>query len=523
MMKYINFKKVNMQYHQLFKNISVFTIAVLISAACTNDFEELNTDPSLLLEDQLDVGLLLTKVQKKMIIDNGADPIGKYSVYAGYSATTGGLPFTAGLFANEFEISYKNLLNVAEIIRITKDDPELVNKHAIARIMRVYIFQRLTDLYGDVPYSEAVQSIDAIITQPKYDTQESIYIDMLNELKAAAAELNEERGGNYGGADLIYDGDIDKWRRFANSLRLRLALRVRYIDQSLAINQINELNGADLINGNSGNAFVTTSTDFESNQNPIYNRLIGNGGVLNEFYMGKTIIDILNDSNDPRLPVIALPTPNSVIEAETNGNPDLLVYRGRPVGLDGSAEREHYQIEDLSQIGSLYRQPVLNMPLMHYSEVCFALAEVKLVFDLGDDDADTWYKRGIRANMENYGIGASDIDDFMNTPIATLSGSEEEQLEQIISQKNVALFPSSIEAWSEWRRTGYPRILIGSMIGETNGEIPRRINYQDDEIFLNSANYQSASDRIGGDNLTTKVWWDANPNVPYEHSGNIFD
>lgn len=511
-----------MNYYKATKMLSIIAIAVLINFACTDDYSKLNSDPSLLSEDQLDVGLLLTKVQKQMIIDNGAYPLGVYGNYAGYSSSGGNLPFNGGFFADEFQSSYTNLLNVSEIIRLTSGDPAQINKHSIARIMRVYIYQRLSDLHGDVPYSEATRPVDEVIAQPKYDTQESIYGDMLNELKSAATDLNAGLEDTFGASDLIYGGDVSSWQRLANSLRLRLALRIRYVDQALAVSHISEILNTDFIASNAENGFVTTNDDFQSNQNPVYNELIRVQGQL-PVYMGRTIIDILKDSDDPRLSILATPTPNSVIDAENNADPSLLTYRGRPLGLDGSEEREHYQPNDLSQIGMSFRDPIIDMPVLYYSEVCFALAEAKLILGLGNEDADIWYKRGIQADMERYGVDSGDIDGFLSSPSGSLTGSAEEQLEQIISQKNVALFPNAVEAWSEWRRTGYPKILIGSMIGETNGQIPRRITYPITEGNLNSSNYQEASDRIGGDNLTTRIWWDANGSAPYQHSGEILD
>ncbi|MEW2923138.1 SusD/RagB family nutrient-binding outer membrane lipoprotein [Muricauda sp. ANG21] len=509
-------------FNKIFKTIFFFTIATLCSISCTEDYENFNTDPTLLSEDQLDVGLLLTRVQKELFIDDWATPLSVFGNYAGYSSSAGNQPFSAGFFSDEFGGSYANLINISEIIRLTKDDPEQVNKHAIAKILRVYIYQRLTDIYGDVPYSEAVQSVENVIVQPKYDTQESIYLDMLNELQLAAASLDENAEAGFGGADLVYGGDVDKWKKFANSLKLRLALRVIYSNQSLAADQINGLLTSDLMGSNDDNAFVTTSEDLEGNRNPIYNQIISNGEILAQL-MGKTIIDLLQEVDDPRLTIFALPTPNSIADAEANNDPSLLIYRGRPLGLEGSEEREHYVLNDLSQIGDFFRTPVLDLPVLNYSEVCFALAEAKLVLGLGNEDADIWYKRGITANMELYGIGADAISAFLSTPVGTLSGSTEEQLEQILSQKNIALFPNAIEGWTEWRRTGFPRILIGSMIGETGGTIPRRINYPVEEGNINSANYQEVSERIGGDFLTTKVWWDTNTNVPYEHPGDILD
>ncbi len=510
-----------MKYFIRSKKIAILGLVMLISLSCTKDFEKLNTDPSLLSSDQLDVSLLLTTIQKQMMIDNGAYPLGVFGNYAGYTTSGGNLPFNGGFFPNEFKEGYSSLLNASEIIRLTEGDPELINKHAIARIMKVYIYQHLTDLYGDIPYSQAVQAIDNIQTQPAYDTQQQIYVGMLNELEDATNALDESLD-TFSEQDLIYGGNVGQWRRFANSLRLRIALRVSYADEALATNQISSLVGSELIENNDGNAFVTTSTDYESNQNPIYNELVRVGGTLGQF-MGQSIIDLLKVNNDPRLTIIAEPTPNSAEAAEENNDTGLFVYRGRPLGLDGSEEREHYQIRDISSIGEYFQQPIIDMSVLYYSEVCFALAEAKLRFDQGSKTAEEWYQSGIRADMERYGIEEDEITNFLNSSSGTLAGTEEEQLEQILSQKNIALFPNAIEAWSEWRRTGYPKILIGSMQGETNGEIPRRINYPYDEANLNSSNYQEVSDRIGGDLLTTRNWWDSNPNVPYEHPGNVLD
>jgi hypothetical protein len=508
-----------MKSNNIIQIVSVLIVALMISSACTDDFEKLNTDPSLFSADQLDVGLLLTRVQQQMII-NGATPINTMSHLAGYNSNAGNRPFQEGDNPEGFDKGYKNLLNVSEIIRITENVPEQVNKHAIARIMRVYIFQYITDIYGDIPYSDAVTGAANVITQPKYDTQQSIYSDMLKELKEAAAQLDEDSEGNYGSADLIYGGNIDKWRRFANSLRLRLALRARYADEVLAKQHIGELINDDLIENNSGSAFVSTSDDFEDNQNPVYNSIVNNKGMLTTF-MGQTIIDILNSGNDPRLPIIATPTPNSVIEAENAGDESLLEYKGRPLGLQGVNELSAYLEGEMSKLGLAFRDPIVDMPVLYYSEVCFALAESKLVLGLGSTNANTWYQAGIEANMKRYGISDAQIAEYLSSPIATLAGTTEEQLEQIMNQKSVALFPNSDEAWAEWRRTGYPKILIGSMLDDTNGQIPRRFLYPFVEANFNSQNYKAAASQIGGDKLTTKVWWDANPSVPYEHPGEV--
>ncbi|SHJ96698.1 SusD/RagB family nutrient-binding outer membrane lipoprotein [Pseudozobellia thermophila] len=507
-----------MKPYKISKYLLALVAAVSLVYACTDDFQELNTNPALLSEEQLDVGLLLTRVQQEMII-NGSNPIGTLANYAGYASSGGNRPFDGGFFSDEFAKGYRNLLNISEIIRLTDGDAEMQGQNAIARVMRVYIFHRLTDLYGDIPYSEAVKASSEVITQPMYDTQESIYGSMLDELKELSSVLSETQQGSFGDSDMMYQSDNEKWMRFANSLRLRIALRVRYVDEALAREHISELVNMDLIESNEENAFVPSSDDFDSNQNPVYNRLISNSGILPE-HMGQTIVDLLNDQDDPRLTILVTPTPNSVMVADSVGDSNLLEYRGRPLGLEG-LERDAYPTSDLSQIGLYYREPVIEMPVLYYSEVCFALAEAKLMLDLGSLEADVWYERGVRADMERYGIDEAEIASFLSSNSLDVVADEEAKLEMIMNQKNIALFPNELEAWSEWRRTGYPKILIGSMVGETDGQIPRRINYPVSEANVNSVNYQEVSTRIGGDLMTTKVWWDANPNVPYEHPGEI--
>lgn len=507
-----------MKTNKIFKQLLLIGIAFFISNACTDDFQELNTDPAIMTADQVDVGLLLTRVQKEMTIGNSIAEGGLPGQYSGYTATSGSYPFMGGDEPTYFNRAYKNLLNLAEIIRLTQDEPAQVNKTAIARIMRAYIFQYVTDIYGDVPYTEAVKSGENVITQPKYDTQESIYKDLLKELKEAAAQLEDDNTVGYGEADLIYKGDTDKWRRFANSLRLRLALRARYVDEALAQQHIGEVLSADLMENNSHSAFVMTSTDFEANQNPIYNALFANryyGG-----YMGRPIVDNLKDNDDPRLTLLVNPTVNSKLDADTTGDLSLLEYRGRALGLEQD-EIELYPGNELSEIGPLYRPAVVQAPVMYYSEVCFALAEAKLFLGLGETSADVWYESGIRADMENDGIEEESITAFLDNPAVSLAGTNEEKLEQIINQKHIALFPNSFEAWAEWRRTGYPKILIGSMKGDTDGQIPRRLRYPFAEANFNSQNYQEVSNRIGGDKLLSKMWWDTNPDVPYEHLGEL--
>ena len=244
-------------------------------------------------------------------------------------------PFQYGDAPGTWNSGYGTYLNnLSEIIRLTKDDPELVNKKAIARIMKVWAFAKVTESYGDIPYFESCLPQEEAVYRPKYDTQQSIYEDFFMELKAAAAELDETKE-SYGSSDLMYGGDVVKWKKLANSLRLRLALRVRYADAALATANMSDLTEADLITTREDDAYIYTSTDFIEHQNALYNRIVNNQGQGETgcWTLGKTMLDILIGDGDPHNPA----DPRTGIYADTAKATWIAEYdttfgyRGKPI------------------------------------------------------------------------------------------------------------------------------------------------------------------------------------------------
>ncbi|SHF69858.1 Starch-binding associating with outer membrane [Fodinibius roseus] len=480
-------------------------LILLMFSSCTEDFNDLNTDPSLVTEDIVDPDLLLTNVLKNSIfsIHNG----GRISEFAYYYSNQA----SGNIFNNtdyDFSGYYQDyLINIAEVIRLTEEQPNLVNKNAIARIWKVWLFHRLTDAYGDLPYSEAVLSAQESVSQPKYDTQQSIYTDMLNELKEASEVLSDDPSQlNYGEADILYQGDIDLWRRFANSLRLRLAMRVRYVDEDLAGQHISEVIDAPLISESNQIASLTTEGESAAdteNRNPLYNR------YLPDFYpmwCTYTITDNLQERDDPRLPIYCLPAADG-----TSG------YNGRPIQLLGAEQKGVYTEQTTARLGELFWAPEYNIKVMTDAEVSFLKAEAYMT-GLAAGDAQAAYREGIRKAMEIYAIPGSDITDYLATSEGILFGTPEEQLQQIIGQKYLSLYYQSREAWAEYRRTGYPLMWKGAEQGDTGGHIPRRLTYPQQEYSLNSQNVQQAAGRLeNGDDLMSRVWWDAKADLPYEH------
>lgn len=478
-------------------------IAVTLSS-CTDEFGALNTNPSLATEDIIRPDLLFTGVLKNSIFNIHEN--GRLSEFAYYYANQA----SGDIFANTnygFSGDYQgDIINISETIRLTQDDPLEINKNAMARIWKVWLFHRLTDRFGDVPYSEAALSAVEAINQPVYDTQESIYRDMLNELRDAAADLSTDGSLlSYGSADILHGGDVEAWRRFANSLRLRLAMRVRYADQDLAEEHISEVINADLISENSQNASVVTEGESAAdtdNRNPLYNRYERAAGY--PMWCTFTTTDILKDLNDPRLPVYCLPATDG-----TSG------YNGRPIQLL-AGQKAPYSEDNSARLGELFWEPEYTIKVMTAAEVDFLEAEAFLA-GLASGSAEMAYHDGIRHAMAMYDIPADEVDDYLASPAGNLTGGEEEQLEQIITQKWLALYFQSNEAWAEYRRTGYPLMWVGGEPGDTGGEIPRRLTYPAAEYSVNNENVTAAAQRMGGDELMTRVWWDAKAALPYDH------
>lgn len=481
----------------------VICIALLTGTSCTKDFKEINTNPVLVTKDLIKPSLLLTPVLKNSIFElHSRGPIGEYSGYCLNPA--GGNVFLNQNFDDPFTGYYTNyLINISEVVRLTDNDPTLSNENAIARIWRVWLFDQLTDQYGDIPYFDAVHGTDSIVLQPKYDKQQDIYTDMLKVLKEAEAALSDDPDKkSFGDADVLMQGSVDGWRRFANSLRLRLAMRVRYADAGMAQQNINDVLSKPLVEDNSQNVALASLNDGNTdNHNPFYEEALR---LPLNFVVSFTVTDNLTRLNDPRLPVFAKP-----VVLGTG-------YRGVPIQLSDE-EKNRYISDSSSLMGDSFLQPVIDFIVINAAEVKFLRAEAALA-GLTTEDAQAFYTAGIQMSMDQYGIDPVQTANYLATPAGTLSGTDEEKLEQLITQKWIGNYYQTNEGWADYRRTGYPRIWTGSMLGNTNGNIPRRLIYSQDEYFKNTENVKEAVGRLsGGDSYLSRIWWDAKQGLPFYH------
>jgi hypothetical protein len=558
----------NMKNTYKIKILLLCALGLLLANACTDRFEELNTDPRIITAEIIDPGLLLTYVESEGVVGDASYGNGTYGCFCGMCKRDDDAPFLEtdhpGQWNFEYQVQINNLSNIIQLIEGKENKDELINLQAIARILKVWAVSKLTDTYGDVPYSESCLPQEQAIYNPKYDTQQSIYQDLFKELKEATAQLDESKE-SYGSADLIYGGDVVKWRKLANSLRLRLALRVRFADANLAQEQMSDLTEAGLMATLDDDAYILNNTDYPDHLNPRYYRIINYSTTSESVHSHMVMIDILrNDSInlDPRIKLYA----DTVMAPWKGGDsPNGYYfpnydYRGSPtLGLVQVNYKYPWNSPTVSEIADFWRVPVLAPALMRCTEVYFALAEAKLVgllpggfgktaeqyYQMGIDASIDWYKWFYDLTapqmpdlMINYIHNpewtpgpqwtTDDVDQFLEykrikdeevaafkaTEMYTLSGTEDEQLEKIINQKLVAFYPDEFQGWCEYRRTGYPKVPIGPDEAALKGQVPRREPWPTKEETINSASFQEALSRYGTDSRLTRFWWDANPKAP---------
>ncbi|RYC68204.1 SusD/RagB family nutrient-binding outer membrane lipoprotein [Spirosoma sordidisoli] len=382
---------------------------------------------------------------------------------------------------------YLTLTNVQDMYNRAREASNR-NHMAAALTLRAWLYQNLTDTYGDIPYSQALKGYPEYIISPRFDTQEQIYADLVSQLDSANA-LYEVSKSMAPGTDVLYGAEQSaagtlKWKRFTNSLRLRLLMRGEAKSPAFRQQIRNMLaNPAQ---------YPLMSTVDESatlkftGTNPLLNPFaddrdydFNGSNAYAEFFIG-----LLNSWQDPRLDVWATKV------------------SGRFVGVPSG-----YSLGDAPKIAAiassrinktLKTSPLLGT-IMQYAETEFLLAEAALKGYSADSPKDH-YEKGIRASMGYW--GAVMPANYLTRPGVAYTGS----FEQIMNQKYVSLFFTEMQQWAEYRRTGFPVLPKGPGV-ENNGQMPARLAYPLSVQSLNRANYDEAAARIGGDNINAKVWW----------------
>ena len=357
------------------------------------------------------------------------------------------------------------------------------NQIAVARIIKAYYFWWMTDVWGDLPYSQALKGVGAI----PYDAQEAIYPDLLKELKEAGAQFD---GGLPAAGDIMYNGDISKWKKFANSLRMLVALRLSKADPATGKSEFASAlaDPAGSIEDNSDNAqIVYPGGNF---QNPFYNYY--NVVKRDDYSIAKTLMDWLNGHNDDR---------NLAFGTSNVGFPYGLT-RDNAVAF-ANANPTYSRLLDPNTVGA-ESAPMVVVGAAH---MLFARAEAANLGWTGETVA-TLYNNAIDQSWSQWGVyDATDIANYKANSDVNLAGGSVDQ--KIATQQWISWFPNGVQGWSVWRKTGYP--VLTAAPGTTTG-IPRRQNYGTNEPQLNGANYAPAaakySDGSGDNSQFVKIWWD---------------
>lgn len=508
-----------MSVNNIVKLIMASTLTCMV---CACDFAEKNIDPN--SPTSIEPGPLLTYTQMHTTTGGIAKNIqvGTCMMLVQQAASLnndmpGDKYYQMESYANTFfNDTYSDLIkNWRELEHRASSDAKYSNILGVAKIWGAYLFQRMTDIYGNVPYSEAGLGYYQQIYKPKYDAQEAIYKDMIQQVKDGANLLNANSPAIEG--DLFYDGDIDKWKKFGGSLLLRLGMRLSEVAPDLAKQTVADAVTIGVMSqpedicllihdGSGKNAF----------KNPLSFRYQDDNFIeSNAVKIGKTFMDYLKTTKDPRIQVYC---------SLKDGNTDIDKQFGLPNGYDthtisDAPEGSFVGLDNTSNfnINTILRLDAPTIFLMP-SETKLLLAEAVLR-GWTNGNAETLYKEAITSSMKEqeiaYGqqgkIADNEISAYLAQNLFSAATTTEKKLQIIGEQYWVATFMNGYESYANWRRTGYPKLTPTNYSGSMSpGVIPTRLPYPTDEYSINNANVNAANQQQGADKVTTHVWWDAN-------------
>jgi hypothetical protein len=471
-----------------------FILLVLIAlfAACTDKFEEFNTDvknPAVVAGEPL-----FSNAQKDMVDQISSTNVNlndwklyaqywtetTYTDEANYDVVNRSVPdLTFRQYYRGFIRDYQEATKIITATAATSavGETEKANKLAIIELMVCYSYQNLVDIFGDIPYSKAM---DVNNISPAYDKAADIYADLINRVTAATAALDPAQG-SFGSADVIYGGDVAAWIKFGNSLKIKMGISLSDVNPGLA---------ASTIAAGVAGAFTSHADDAlvhyfsaSPNYNPIYGDLVASG--RNDFVPANTIVDMMNTMADPRRP--------AYFEPMADGT-----YLGGPYGYTSP-------YANYSHLSAWIHDPTFPGIVMTYDEIQFYLAEAAARGFTVPETAETYYNTAIAASFEYWGVSPDSAAAYIAKPEVAWDAAKWKEL--IGTQAWLAFYTRGFEGYTEWRRLDFPIFNLAETITEYS-EIPVRFPYPVNEQTLNKTNYEAASASIGGDAPTTRLFWD---------------
>ncbi len=486
-----------------FKYTTLLFMLVALIAGCTKDFEEINTNPN--APESTNTEYLMSDVLLS-------------TAYAYQENAVTRRPASAARYLTLVRNTGYDLLDWGPVdwddiyarLAVNKTFMETAQKRsenqyvAISKIMKAFNFGYLTDLYGDIPYSQALKSKEANLIYPEYDQQQAIYPDLLRELREANDMLKANSQEINAKGDVMFKGKTLAWRKFANSLRLRMLLRIskNYTPAFTEMQEIvNDKTAFPIFESSADNAEIAHLGNIAAYSWP--------GGPLamidfdyQKTKVSKELVDKLIQRNDPRLAVWAEP-----VKTTTGSTVDPNRYVGVPNAIDAPSAYNGGE-DHVSVFSSTFfrknggtSNPLLKASLVSYTEQCFILAEAvqKGKLTVNGETAESLYYKGIRESMSSYAVTAA--QSYYDQSLVKYDGT----LEQLITQKWLAMLFKGSEGWFDQRRTGYPAFVTGPLAAGRG--IPKRYTYPDSESAKNRVNYQKAVSVFGADNQYTLMWY----------------
>jgi len=473
------------------KRIIYAAAALLVLASC-NKIEDLNINEKQPLE--VPGYTLFANAQRNLADQLASTNVNRnvsrlYSQYwtettyideSNYDLTTRAIPDF------EFRTMYRDVLrDLKEAKTVLATDPdasadEIKAMLAICDVHMVYAYQRLVDVFGDIPYSEA---LDADNVLPAYDNDATVYVNLLSTLNGAIADLNTVDVGSVFMADNIYHGDVASWMKFANTLKLKIGIHVSDVASMNPGAIISEALTAGVFTSAADNA----SFAYESaspNTNPLYIDLVASGRF--DFVPANTIVDMMNGLADPRR------------DDYFEQNLGVDVYEGGVYGASNT-----YAL--FTHINPSIMEPSLPVLFLSHTEVQFYLAEAAAK-GMGSGSASAYYEEGVRSSILFWGGDDLDADLYLLNPAVAYATAVGSELERIATQSWIASYNRGMEAWTTWRRLDAPAFNPPPGLAQT--DIPVRFTYPVNEQTLNGANYTSAAAAMGGDFVQSPIFWD---------------
>jgi hypothetical protein len=514
------------------KSRTIYSIAgalmVIAFASCKKELLNANTNPTATIASTYNPNFLLTTAQ---LMYTGSTDFGAENWQTEWGEIAGFIQHVAsvntsfysgdkylnsvGNFGVYFDHAYiYQVQPVVELYQLTLNKPQYKNLHQMARIMKALIFERITDIYGDIPYFQAGLGYYNRIYTPVYDKQQDIYTDLLKEVSEATDSL--DANADYPTGDVFYSSfgtsQISEWQMFGNTLLLRMAMRLTKVDPATAQLYATKVQGLTMASIGD-NAIVEHELGIETQNRDAWSIIQEDSSDLK---LCSTYIDTLQAENDPRLPYMSeILATGDTTSADQLGLPPGYIIGGSNPSFDITQTPSYPAALGMQGYSRLndnilsYTAPNL---VLTYAESEFLLADAAKRWGIGGAP-DPHYQNGVVAaltQLSAYGPASTISDADAQTYYQAHPYNDSDGLNQINTQFWLCTVMNEYEAWCNWRRTGYPAFVPTNYTGNvTGGTIPRRLEYPTSEKVTNGVNYSAAVARLqGGDLLTSRMWWD---------------